>query len=112
MARPAAGSKPKAKNSSVESLRAFKLLTRVDTSYRSGRSPDWLKMKNADAPAVKSEAEENWGNDECGAGRRLKLHYDLRPEERRARSSPNEARLARGTIEGSRAFEKHVLIEW
>jgi hypothetical protein len=83
MARPAAGSKPKAKNSSVESLRAFKLLTRVDTSYRSGRSPDWLKMKNADAPAVKSEAEENWGNDECGAGRRLKPHYDLRPEERR-----------------------------
>jgi hypothetical protein len=40
MARPAAGSKPKAKNSSVESLRAFKLLTRVDTSYRSGRSPE------------------------------------------------------------------------
>jgi ATP-dependent DNA ligase len=29
--------------------------------YRSGRSPDWLKMKNADAPAVKREAEEDWG---------------------------------------------------
>jgi hypothetical protein len=27
----------------------------------SGRSPDWLRMKNADAPAVKREAEENWG---------------------------------------------------
>jgi hypothetical protein len=26
-----------------------------------GRSPDWLKMKNADAPAVKREAEEDWG---------------------------------------------------
>jgi hypothetical protein len=26
-----------------------------------GRSPDWLKMKNADAPAVKREAEEEWG---------------------------------------------------
>ena len=26
-----------------------------------GRSPDWLKMKNADAPAVKCEAEEDWG---------------------------------------------------
>jgi hypothetical protein len=25
-----------------------------------GRSPDWLKMKNADAPAVKREAEEDW----------------------------------------------------
>jgi bifunctional non-homologous end joining protein LigD len=29
--------------------------------YRSGRSPDWLKMKNAAAPAVKREAEEDWG---------------------------------------------------
>src|SRR6516225_6322840 len=27
---------------------------------RSGRLPDWLKMKNADAPAVKREAEEDW----------------------------------------------------
>jgi hypothetical protein len=29
--------------------------------YRSGRSPDWLKFKNPDAPAVKREAEEDWG---------------------------------------------------
>ena len=35
---------------------------RKDSVYRSGRSPDWLKMKNADAPAVKREAEEDWGN--------------------------------------------------
>ena len=34
---------------------------RKDSSYRSGRSPNWLKMKNADAPAVKREAEEDWG---------------------------------------------------
>ena len=34
---------------------------RKDFAYRSGRSPDWLKMKNADAPAVKREAEEDWG---------------------------------------------------
>jgi ATP-dependent DNA ligase len=34
---------------------------RKDSSYRSGRSPDWLKMKNAAAPAVKREAEEEWG---------------------------------------------------
>ena len=33
---------------------------RKDSPYRSGRSPDWLKMKNADAPAVKREAEEDW----------------------------------------------------
>jgi bifunctional non-homologous end joining protein LigD len=29
--------------------------------YRSGRSRDWLKMKNPNAPAVKREAEEDWG---------------------------------------------------
>jgi bifunctional non-homologous end joining protein LigD len=34
---------------------------RKDSTYRSGRSPDWLKMKNADAPAVKREEEEDWG---------------------------------------------------
>jgi hypothetical protein len=34
---------------------------RKESRYRSGRSPDWLKMKNADAPAVKREAEEDWG---------------------------------------------------
>jgi hypothetical protein len=28
---------------------------------RSGRSLDWLKMKNSDARAVKREAEEDWG---------------------------------------------------
>jgi len=36
---------------------------RKDSAYRSGRSPDWLKMKNADAPAVKREAEEDWGKE-------------------------------------------------
>jgi bifunctional non-homologous end joining protein LigD len=34
---------------------------RKDSPYRSGRSPDWLKMKNAAAPAVKREEEEDWG---------------------------------------------------
>ena len=33
---------------------------RKDSAYRSGRSPDWLKMKNPDAAAVKREAEEDW----------------------------------------------------
>jgi hypothetical protein len=27
---------------------------------RFGRSPDWLKMKNAAAPAVQREEEEEW----------------------------------------------------
>ena len=34
---------------------------RKDSMYRSGRSPDWLKRKNPAAPAVKREAEEDWG---------------------------------------------------
>ena len=34
---------------------------RRDSAYCSGRSPDWLKMKNANAPAVKREEEEDWG---------------------------------------------------
>jgi bifunctional non-homologous end joining protein LigD len=34
---------------------------RKDSAYRSGRSPDWLKMKNVHAPAVKREEEEEWG---------------------------------------------------
>src|SRR5262249_52358807 len=36
---------------------------RKDSAYRSGRSPDWLKMKNSDAPAVKREAEEDWSKE-------------------------------------------------
>ena len=34
---------------------------RLGSRYRSGRSPDWLKFKNPEAPAVKREAEEGWG---------------------------------------------------
>ena len=34
---------------------------RLDSIYRSGLSPDWLKFKNPEAPAVKREAEEDWG---------------------------------------------------
>jgi bifunctional non-homologous end joining protein LigD len=34
---------------------------RVGSPYRSGRSRDWLKLKNPNAPAVKREAEEDWG---------------------------------------------------
>jgi bifunctional non-homologous end joining protein LigD len=31
---------------------------RLGSRYRSGRSPDWLKFKNPEAPAVRREAEE------------------------------------------------------
>jgi ATP-dependent DNA ligase len=34
---------------------------RKDSMYRSGCSPDWLKRKNPYAPAVRREAEEDWG---------------------------------------------------
>jgi bifunctional non-homologous end joining protein LigD len=33
---------------------------RKDSPYRSGRSPDWLKMKNPACAAVKREEEEDW----------------------------------------------------
>jgi hypothetical protein len=36
---------------------------RKASPYRSGRSPDWLKMKNSDAPAVKRETEEDWSKE-------------------------------------------------
>jgi bifunctional non-homologous end joining protein LigD len=34
---------------------------RLGSRYRSGHSRDWLKMKNPNAPAVKREADEDWG---------------------------------------------------
>jgi bifunctional non-homologous end joining protein LigD len=35
---------------------------RKDSRYHSGRSPHWIKSKNPNAPAVKREAEEDWGS--------------------------------------------------
>jgi bifunctional non-homologous end joining protein LigD len=34
---------------------------RKTSTYRSGRSPDWLKSKNPACAAVKREEEEDWG---------------------------------------------------
>jgi bifunctional non-homologous end joining protein LigD len=39
---------------------------RKDSAYRSGRSPDWLKMKNPSAAAVTREAEEHCGKKKWG----------------------------------------------
>lgn len=39
---------------------------RLGSSYRFGRVDHWLKVKNPAAPAVRREAEEDWG------GRRLR----------------------------------------
>jgi ATP-dependent DNA ligase len=36
---------------------------RLGSRYTSGRTRDWLKFKNPEAPAVKREAEEEWGKE-------------------------------------------------
>src|SRR5215467_2450807 len=41
---------------------------RLGSIYRRGRSPLWLKVKNPDAPAVRREAEEDWGNKRSSNG--------------------------------------------
>jgi hypothetical protein len=47
---------------SVESMsELLDELERIGSSYRSGRSAYWVKIKNPKAPAVKREAEEDWG---------------------------------------------------
>jgi bifunctional non-homologous end joining protein LigD len=53
---------------------------RLGSAYRSGRVDHWLKIKNPAAPAVKREAEEDWGNRRGTRGgsrhRRHPLRYD------------------------------------
>jgi bifunctional non-homologous end joining protein LigD len=39
---------------------------RKDSTYRSGRSPDWLKSKNPACEAVRREEEEDWGRRKGG----------------------------------------------
>ncbi len=34
---------------------------KLGSMYRSGRSAHWVKVKNPKAPAVRREAEEDWG---------------------------------------------------
>ena len=62
---------------------------RLGSTYRSGRTSDWLKFKNPDAPAVKREAEEEWGKDKKprqadGA----KVTLQRRPSVLKAKGSP------------------------
>jgi hypothetical protein len=42
-------------------LRLLQVSKRLGSPYRAGRSPHWLKIKNPAAPAVKREAEDDWG---------------------------------------------------
>jgi bifunctional non-homologous end joining protein LigD len=43
---------------------------RLGSPYRSGRVDHWLKIKNPAAPAVKREAEEDWGGKRWSHARR------------------------------------------
>jgi ATP-dependent DNA ligase len=43
---------------------------RKDSNYRSGRSPDWLKMKNPACEAVQREARRGLGPCTCEAMKR------------------------------------------
>ncbi len=43
---------------------------RLGSHYRSGRVDHWLKIKNPAAPAVRREAEEDWGDKRWARGRR------------------------------------------
>jgi ATP-dependent DNA ligase len=40
---------------------AMLIAKRLGSPYRSGRVEHWLKIKNPAAPAVRREAEEDWG---------------------------------------------------
>jgi bifunctional non-homologous end joining protein LigD len=40
---------------------------RRDAPYRSGRCPDWVKLKNPESAAARREAEEDWGRHRLGA---------------------------------------------
>jgi bifunctional non-homologous end joining protein LigD len=44
---------------------------RLGSAYRAGRVDCWLKVKNPAAPAVKREAEEDWGARRKGRGQRI-----------------------------------------
>jgi ATP-dependent DNA ligase len=61
---------------------------RKDSMYRSGRSPDWLKMKNPEAPAVKREEDEEWGKRPALIRSRVNAGAKIgRPKERAAQGS-------------------------
>jgi hypothetical protein len=42
------------------------LSKQLGSLYRSGRVNHWLKIKNPAAPAVRREAEEDWGGKRHG----------------------------------------------
>jgi bifunctional non-homologous end joining protein LigD len=67
---------------------------RKDSAYRSGRSPDWLRMKNPACSAVKREAEEDWASQA----------RDHRPRERTGLPASGRTRGSAGGL--SRCFPR------
>ena len=62
---------------------------RLGSRYRSGRSKEWLKFKNPDAPAVRREAEEEWGKDKKPRqADEAKVTLQRRPSVLKAKGSP------------------------
>jgi hypothetical protein len=57
---PSPADKPPSGSNWIHEIKhdGYRLMARRDPNRR---SPDWLKFKNPDAPAVKREAEEEWG---------------------------------------------------
>jgi len=48
---------------SSKKMMGFIVSKRLGSRYRSGRSRHWIKSKNPKHPAVKREAEEDWGQE-------------------------------------------------
>jgi bifunctional non-homologous end joining protein LigD len=66
---------------------------RLGPPYRSGRSRDWLKMKNPNVPAVKREAEEDWSKEDSAVNlgkpsRPPPIQHDRHRAETSGRSDP------------------------
>jgi hypothetical protein len=69
--------------------------SRLGSRYRSGRSPDWLKFKNPNAPAVKREAEEGVERDEEKPSRRCSCSSCGRAFDAAGRCAPQETKAPR-----------------
>jgi bifunctional non-homologous end joining protein LigD len=72
---------------------------RLGSPYRSGRSPHWVKVKNPKAPAVKREAEEDWGSQlfisrPLRRKQALPAHAPVRPAVRKKSSALSHKPLA------------------
>jgi hypothetical protein len=74
---------------------------RLGSRYTSGRTRDWLKFKNPAAPAVKREAEEEWGRDPMAVnGRDLFAKADQQVSELKKRIARQHEVIKRAKLRG------------